>query len=192
MRIIVSTDNVNKLREIRELLGDDVELLTKSDAGYGDVHPIEDGETLEENALIKVESIEGDEGDVVIGDDTGLFVNALDGRPGVHSARYAGEEHDDAANRALLLKEMEDTIDRSAYFKTVIAVKRGDAVYTVEGVCPGQILMGEKGENGFGYDPLFVPEGYDETFAEMTEEEKNKISHRGRALRAFIDSLELK
>lgn len=186
MNIILSTDNEHKLKEIRELVEGKFRVLSKTEAGYGDIHPVEDGDTLEANALIKIKPLEGE---IVIGDDTGLFVHALKGRPGVYSARYAGEEGNDEKNREKLLREMEGIADRSAYFKTVIAVKRGEDTYTVEGICPGKISRSPRGEAGFGYDPLFIPEGYDKTFAEMTDEEKNAVSHRGRALRAFVESL---
>lgn len=186
MNIILSTDNEHKLKEIRELVDGKFHVLTKTEAGYGDIHPVEDGDSLEANAMIKIKPLKGE---IVIGDDTGLFVHALDGRPGVYSARYAGEEGNDKKNREKLLREMEGKADRSAYFKTVIAVKRGTDTYTVEGICPGRISNAPRGEGGFGYDPLFIPEGYDKTFAEMTDEEKNSVSHRGRALRAFIESL---
>ncbi|MDY3118052.1 MAG: RdgB/HAM1 family non-canonical purine NTP pyrophosphatase [Peptoniphilus sp.] len=188
MNLIVSTDNQNKLKEIKELVQGKLDVLSKAEAGFGHIHPMEDGSSLEENAIIKIKPLDGT---IVIGDDTGLFVHALGGRPGIYSARYAGEDGNDAKNREKLLSEMDGKTDRRAYFKTVIAVKRDGSVYTVEGVCPGRIIEEPKGENGFGYDPLFVPEGYDKTFAEMTDEEKNSVSHRGRALRAFIASLNL-
>lgn len=186
MNIILSTDNAHKLKEIRELVDGKFHVLTKTEAGYGDIHPVEDGDTLEANAMKKIEPLEGE---IVIGDDTGLFVNALQGRPGVYSARYAGEDGNDEKNREKLLREMEGKDDRSAYFKTVIAVKRGDEIYTVEGICPGHITESPRGEGGFGYDPLFIPEGYDKTFAEMTDAKKNAVSHRGRALQAFVETL---
>lgn len=188
MNIIVSTDNQHKLKEIRELVEGKCHVLSKTEAGYGAIHPVEDGDSLEENAVIKIKPLEGE---IVIGDDTGLFVHALDGRPGIYSARYAGEDGNDEKNREKLLRELKDKTDRRAYFKTVIAVKRGDDIYTVEGICPGKITEWARGERGFGYDPLFIPEGYEKTFAEMTDQEKNAVSHRGRALRAFVESLEL-
>lgn len=191
MRIIVSTDNKNKLKEIKALLGEKVEILSKSDAGFAHIHPVEEGDTLEANAKIKIEPIAANGDEIVIGDDTGLFVDALEGEPGIYSARYAGEEHDDAANRKRLLHELKNVTDRSAYFKTVIAVKFNDEIRFVEGICRGQILVQEKGENGFGYDSLFVPEGYAKTFAEMDDEEKNKVSHRGEALRELKKLLKL-
>ncbi len=191
MRIILSTDNAHKLKEIAELLDGKAELLSKTEAGFGDLHPVEDGDTLEANAFIKIKDIDCGEDDVIIGDDTGLFVHALNGEPGVYSARYAGLEGNDEKNREKLLKAMEGVEDRSAFFKTVIAVKRGKENYTVEGVCPGRIINEERGSAGFGYDPIFVPEGEEKTFAEMTDDEKNAISHRGRALQAFIRSINL-
>lgn len=191
MKIILSTDNAHKLKEIAELLDGKVKLLSKTEAGFGDIHPVEDGDTLEANAFIKIKDIECGEDDIIIGDDTGLFVRALNGEPGVYSARYAGEEGNDEKNRTKLLKALEGIEDRSAYFKTVIAVKRGNETYTVEGICSGRIIEEERGDAGFGYDPIFVPNGEEKTFAEMTDDEKNKISHRGRALQAFIRSFNL-
>lgn len=181
-RIIISTGNKNKVREMLSLLEDlPVEVLTKSQAGYGEIDPIEDGKTLEENAKIKVENI-GEPEDIVIGDDTGLFVYALPNELGVHSSRYAGEHATDEDNRHKLCKAMEDKTDRRAYFKTVIAIKYRDKYYTVEGICRGHITNELKGTGGFGYDPMFQPEGCEKTFAELSEEEKNQISHRGKAL----------
>ena len=191
MKIILSTDNAHKLKEIVELLDGKVKLLSKTEAGYGDLHPVEDGDTLEANAFIKIKDIECGEDDIIIGDDTGLFVRALNGEPSVYSARYAGEEGNDEKNRTKLLKALEGIEDRSAYFKTVIAVKRGNETYTVEGICSGRIIEEERGDAGFGYDPIFVPDGEEKTFAEMTDDEKNKISHRGHALQAFIRSINL-
>lgn len=191
MKIILSTDNAHKLKEIAELLDGKVELLSKTEAGYGDLHPVEDGDTLEANALIKIKDIQSDAEDFIIGDDTGLFVSALNGEPGVYSARYAGAEGSDEKNRTKLLKALEGIEDRSAYFKTVIAVKHGNETYTVEGICSGRIIEEERGDAGFGYDPIFLPDGEEKTFAEMTDDEKNKISHRGRALQAFIKSINL-
>ena len=191
MKIILSTDNAHKLKEITELLEEKAELLSKTEAGFGDLHPVEDGDTLEANAFIKIKDIDCGEDDIIIGDDTGLFVRALNGEPGVYSARYAGEEGNDEKNRTKLLKALEGIEDRSAYFKTVIAVKRGNETYTVEGICSGGIIEEERGNAGFGYDPIFVPDGEEKTFAEMTDDEKNKISHRGRALQAFIRSINL-
>ena len=187
MKIIVSTDNRHKLQEIREMLGSVAEIVSKTEAGFGDVYVVEDGDSLEANAIKKVEPLEGE---VVIGDDTGLFVDALDGAPGVYSSRYSGADGDDAKNRAKLLRAMEDAQCRDAHFTTVIAVKKKDGtIYTVEGTMYGTIAERERGEDGFGYDALFIPEGSDRTFAEMQADEKNACSHRRRALDALKKSL---
>lgn len=187
MKIIVSTDNRHKLQEIREMLGSVAEIVSKTEAGFGDVYVVEDGDSLEANAIKKVEPLEGE---VVIGDDTGLFVDALDDAPGVYSSRYSGADGDDAKNRAKLLRAMEDAQCRDAHFTTVIAVKKKDGtIYTVEGTVYGTIAERERGEDGFGYDALFIPEGSDRTFAEMQADEKNACSHRRRALDALKKSL---
>ena len=187
MKLIVSTDNRHKLQEIREMLGSVAEIVSKTEAGFGDVYVVEDGDSLEANAIKKVELLEGE---VVIGDDTGLFVDALDGAPGVYSSRYSGADGDDAKNRAKLLRAMEDAQCRDAHFTTVIAVKKKDGtIYTVEGTVYGTIAERERGEDGFGYDALFIPEGSDRTFAEMQADEKNACSHRRRALDALKKSL---
>ncbi|MCD1147072.1 RdgB/HAM1 family non-canonical purine NTP pyrophosphatase [Peptoniphilus sp. KCTC 25270] len=182
-KIVLSSDNQHKIHEIKEILKDlDFEILTKTEAGYGEILVVEDGETLEENAKKKIEAFQ-DPGTYFIGDDTGLFVEALEGRPGVFSARYAGEECDDNKNRKKLLQELEGTENRKAYFETVLAVKKDQEIHFLKGRCYGTIAKVEKGENGFGYDSLFIPEGYANSFAEMSEDDKNGISHRGNALR---------
>jgi len=125
----------------------------------------------------------------VLADDTGLFVKALDGEPGVHSARYASE-HDDKKNREKLLNNLKDKEDRSAYFKTeIILIDEDKNIIPIEGVCPGKISLEERGDNGFGYDSIFIPDGFDKTFAEMSHEEKNQISHRSRALKNLRDKI---
>lgn len=181
MKIIVSTDNKNKIREINEILGSRYSLISKSQAGYGDLEIIEDGLSLEENAFKKVINFK-DLSDIVIGDDTGLFVESLGGQPGIYSARFAGEDSNDASNRKKLLKLLEKEWNRKAYFKTVIAIKEKDEVTFVEGICEGKISTIEKGSLGFGYDNVFIPNGYTETFSEMSVDLKNKISHRAKAL----------
>lgn len=189
-KIVLSTDNKNKLREIREILEDlDVKIYGKSDINGMDFEVIEDGDTLYDNALKKAAAMAERVDCAVLADDTGLFVNALDGEPGVHSARYASE-HDDKKNREKLLNNLKDNDDRSAYFKTeIILIDEEKNIIPIEGVCPGKISLEEKGENGFGYDSIFIPEGFDKTFAEMSHEEKNQISHRSRALKNLRDKL---
>lgn len=190
-KIILSTDNKNKLREIREILKDlDIEILAKSDIDGLDFEVIEDADTLYGNALKKAEAIAEKVDIAVLADDTGLFVNALNGEPGVHSARYASE-HDDAKNREKLLNNLKDKEDRSAYFKTqIVLIDSKKNIIPIEGICEGEISKEEKGDNGFGYDSIFIPKGYDKTFAEMNSEEKNAISHRSRALVNLKNKLE--
>lgn len=189
-KIVLSTDNKNKLREIREILEDlDVKIYGKSDIDGMDFEVIEDGDTLYDNALKKASAMAERVDYAVLADDTGLFVNALNGEPGVHSARYASE-HDDKKNREKLLNNLKDKDDRSAYFKTqIILIDEEKNIIPIEGVCPGKISLEERGDNGFGYDSIFIPEGFDKTFAEMSHEEKNQISHRSRALKNLRDKL---
>lgn len=189
-KIVLSTDNKNKLREIREILEDlDVEIYGKSDIDGMDFEVVEDGDTLYDNALKKARAMADRVDFAVLADDTGLFVNALAGEPGVHSARYASE-HDDKKNRQKLLKNLEDKKDRSAYFKTqIILIDEDKNIIPIEGVCPGKISLDERGDNGFGYDSIFIPDGFEKTFAEMTHEEKNEISHRAKALKNLRDKL---
>lgn len=182
MKLVLSTDNKNKIKEIKNLLEDlDIEVLGKSDIG-ADFEVEENGETLYDNALLKAKAISDKTDDYVLADDTGLFVNSLNGEPGVHSARYASE-HNDKLNREKLLKNLLNCEDRSAYFKTqLILIDKNKNIIPLEGVCEGEIIKEERGENGFGYDSIFMPNGYKETFAEMSLSEKNKISHRSKAL----------
>ncbi len=190
MKIALATNNKHKLEEIRAILdGCFEQLLSLSELGL-DIEIEETGATLEENALIKAREIVRLTGMPALADDTGLMVDALGGAPGVYSARYAGEAHDDKSNRQLLLKNLENAPDRSAHFGTVIAVCYPDGSYlTAEGRVDGKIIFEERGEGGFGYDSLFYSEGIGKTFAEATPEEKNSISHRGRALRAMLEKL---
>ena len=187
---VLSTDNINKLREIREILEDlDVKIYGKSDIEGLNFEVIEDGDTLYDNALKKASAMADRVDYAVLADDTGLFVKALNGEPGVHSARYASE-HDDKKNREKLLNNLKDKKDRSAYFKTeIILIDEDKNIIPIEGVCPGKISLEERGDNGFGYDSIFIPEGFDKTFAEMSHEEKNQISHRSRALKNLKDKL---
>ena len=188
--IVLSTDNINKLREIREILEDlDIKIYGKSDIEGLNFEVIEDGDTLYDNALKKASAMAERVDFAVLADDTGLFVKALNGEPGVHSARYASE-HDDKKNREKLLNNLKDKEDRSAYFKTeIILIDEDKNIIPIEGVCPGKISLEERGDNGFGYDSIFIPEGFDKTFAEMSHEEKNQISHRSRALKNLRDKL---
>lgn len=188
MKLAIATNNQHKLQEIRAILGDSFEeLLSLKDLGI-DVDVEETGTTLEENALIKARAILALSGIATLADDTGLMVNALNGAPGVYSARYAGEEHNDAKNRALLLKNLDGVKDRSAHFATVIALcYPGGKTLTASGRVNGEILLSERGTEGFGYDSLFFSTELGKTFAEATQAEKNSVSHRGRALRAMLE-----
>lgn len=188
MKLAIATNNQHKLQEIRAILGDSFEeLLSLKDLGI-DVDVEETGTTLEENALIKARAILALSGIATLADDTGLMVDALNGAPGVYSARYAGEEHNDAKNRALLLKNLDGVKDRSAHFATVIALCYPDGkTLTASGRVNGEILLSGRGTEGFGYDSLFFSTELGKTFAEATQAEKNSVSHRGRALRAMLE-----
>ena len=189
-QIVLSSDNKNKIREIKEIIKDlPIEILSKKDIGCQDLEVDEKYDTLEENALVKAESIKRYTKNAVIADDTGLFVEELGGEPGVHSARYSGD-HDDQANRNKLLSKLKDSKDRSAYFKTIIVYigEDGKKEY-FEGICKGYITREERGENGVGYDSIFQAEGYNKTFAEMTDDEKNFISHRRKAIEKLEEFL---
>ena len=191
MKLAIATNNAHKLQEIRAILsGQFDELLSLKDLGI-DVDVEETGTTLEENALLKARTIQAICHIPTLADDTGLMVDALGGAPGVYSARYAGEEHNDASNRALLLKNLQNEQNRNAHFATVIAIvyPSGDFI-TSKGRVEGEILREERGTEGFGYDSLFYSYELKKTFAEASQEEKNSVSHRGRALRAMLEKLQ--
>lgn len=193
-KIVLATNNSHKIQELKNISKElNIEFLTKSEIGQGDFDVEETEETLEGNALLKAKGLKKLIGDyIVISDDTGLFVDYLNGEPGVNSSRYSGEDHNDEKNKEKLLENLKDVSleNRNAHFKTVIAmVEDGKDDIIVEGVLKGKIAEEEKGTEGFGYDPLFIPEGYDKTFSQMGIDEKNKISHRYRALNALIEKL---
>lgn len=185
--VLVSTRNAHKLVEIRQILGPSFELLDLSSVpALGEVE--ETGTTFEENAALKALAASAHFGGWVLADDSGLEVDALGGAPGVRSARFSGEGATDITNRALLLEKLATVPadQRSARFRCVIALARGGQVLAhFSGAVEGAIIQSEKGDGGFGYDPLFVPEGFGETFAELGAETKNRLSHRGRALAAL-------
>jgi len=201
MKIVFATNNAHKLQEIRHILGESIEVLSLRDIGC-DVDIPETGTTLEENARQKAEYIYQHYHCDVFADDTGLEVEALDGAPGVYSARYAGEGHDAEANMTKLLHELGENNNRKARFRTVIAlIQKKDVCpcgctsirqdHLFEGIVEGQITRQRSGVGGFGYDPIFQPDGYDKTFADLGEDIKNQISHRARAtakLVAFLTS----
>lgn len=184
-KLVFATNNAHKLEEIRAILGDKVEVLSLKDIQC-DVDIPETADTLEGNAVLKAEYIYRHYGLDCFADDTGLEVEALNGAPGVYSARYAGGEgHDSEANMRKLLAEMEGKTNRKAQFRTAICLIEGGVEHLFEGMVKGEIIEEKRGASGFGYDPVFMPEGYTETFAEMGSEEKNRISHRARAVQAL-------
>lgn len=191
MKILLATNNRHKVEEISAILADvgDLELVTLAEVADDIPEPIEDGTTLEENAWIKAKEIHDATGLPVVADDTGLEVTALDGAPGVHSARYAGDDASYADNCRKLLDALDGAKDRTARFRTVVCYVDELRVLFAEGEIRGAITSGESGENGFGYDPIFAPEGDSKTFAEMSDDEKNRVSHRGRAVRAFAETI---
>lgn len=178
--LVFATNNAHKAREIEQILGGGFRISTLKDIGC--LEEIEETEpTLEGNALLKARYVKDKYGYDCFSEDTGLEVEALDGAPGVHTARFAGEARDPEANIALLLAKLKDNPNRRARFRTVIALVSDDRELLLEGICPGQIALGKRGTNGFGYDPVFIPDGYEDTFAELGEAIKNRISHRALA-----------
>lgn len=190
MKLLIASNNQHKIDEIKQILGNKFEqILSLSEAGIF-CDPEENGKTFLDNALIKVRSVAKLTDMPVLGDDTGLCVDALNGAPGVHSARFAGD-HDNAKNRAKLLYELQDETNRKAHFSTAVALLYHDGrLVTAEGRVDGEILHTEVGANGFGYDSLFYCNEIGKTFAEATAEEKNAVSHRGRALQNLAEKLQ--
>lgn len=189
MKLIFATNNAHKLREVSQVVGDRFTLLTPRECGIDEDIP-EEQPTLEGNALQKARYIYARTGMDCFADDTGLEVDALAGEPGVRSARYATDGHDDEANKRLLLERMQGVEARGAQFRTAIALIIGGKEYLFEGIVRGNITLEEQGDGGFGYDPLFVAEGCEQSFAEISAEEKNEISHRGRAVRKLAEFLQ--
>ena len=193
MRLVFASNNAHKLAEVRQIMPSGVEILSLHEIGFE--HDIDEtGTTLEQNSAIKAEAVYNwilDNGqwtiDGVFADDTGLEIDALDGKPGVYTARWAGEP---AANRAKALHELEGKTNRGAQFRTVITfIKANGDRFAVSGIVRGRIAEEEYGQGGFGYDPVFIPEGYDKTFGELPAAVKNRISHRSRALAELVKAL---
>ena len=187
-KIVFATNNLHKLSEIREIIGDKYTILSLKDIDCNEDIP-ETAFTLEGNAEIKARYVKEYYGYDCFADDTGLEVEVLNGEPGVMSARYAGENHDSEANMQLLLKNMFGEENRKARFRTVIALLVGNELTLMDGIVDGEITKERVGNSGFGYDPIFKPNESDKTFAQMSSEEKNKISHRGRATEKLIEKL---
>ncbi|MDR0982032.1 MAG: non-canonical purine NTP diphosphatase [Culturomica sp.] len=188
MKLVFATNNPHKLEEIREILGKERQVLSLKAIGCHDEIP-EEQDTLEGNALQKAHYIKDKYGFDCFADDTGLEIAALNGRPGVYSARYAGEGKSPEDNMVKVLKEMQGVADRSARFRTVIALLLGDEEFIFEGEVEGEMLTEKHGDEGFGYDPIFRPVGYEKSFAEMSMDEKNHISHRGKAVQKLVEFL---
>ncbi|MCU0378312.1 MAG: non-canonical purine NTP diphosphatase [Bacteroidales bacterium] len=188
MQLIFATNNKHKIREIASLLDDSYTVIGLGDVDISEDIP-EDGETLADNALFKARYVYDRTGMNVFADDTGLEVDELGGAPGVHSARFAGENKDSEANITKLLGLLEGKRNRKARFRTVIALIFNNQEYLFEGTVEGEIIEVRKGKEGFGYDPVFLSEGHEKTFAEIPLSEKNRISHRAQAMRKLINFL---
>ena len=194
MKLVFATNNAHKLDEVRRILPADVEVLSLEQVGF--LHDIDEtGTTLAENSRIKAETVaewlranSQQPVDGVFADDTGLEIDALGGKPGVYTARWAGEP---AANRRKALHELADKPNRTAQFRTVVTLIDRTGTRQVDGIVRGRIATEERGDGGFGYDPVFIPEGYDKTFAELPAETKNTISHRARAMSELKKLLQL-
>ena len=188
MKLVFATNNKHKLQEVRDIIGSGVEILSLSDINCNDDIP-ETADTLDGNALIKARYIYEKYNVNCFADDTGLEVDALDGAPGVYSARYAGDGHDSEANMKKLLENLTGKNNRDAQFRTVIALIIDGEEKLFNGIVKGKITEEKRGNSGFGYDPIFVPEGYSESFAQMDNSTKNSISHRYRATKQLSDYL---
>ena len=188
MKLIFATHNKNKAKEVKSIMPSFIELLSLDDINFHDEID-ETASTLEGNALLKAKTIFEKTGINCFADDSGLLVDALNGEPGVYSARYAGEQKNDQDNMQKLLHELNDKPNRNAHFKTVMALIIDGKEHLFEGKIEGKIITEKLGSNGFGYDPIFVPDGYNETFAQLDSETKNKISHRARALQKMLEFL---
>jgi len=191
INLVFATNNEHKLTEVRAIAGDSFGVLSLKDIGcFDDIEETED--TLEGNAMLKAKYVKQKYGFDCFADDTGLEIRALNNAPGVYSARYAGEEKDSKANMRKVLFELQNKTDRSARFRTVIALIMGKEEYLLEGAVEGSIINEERGNTGFGYDPIFVPESSSETFAELGAEAKNTISHRAEAIKKLKQLIDAK
>jgi len=188
MKLVFATNNPNKLKEVQEMLPNTIELLSLSDINcYDEIDETE--MSLEGNATLKADYITQKYGYDCFADDTGLEVESLNGKPGVYSARFAGEPSNSENNMQKLLTELKNKSNRNAQFRTAVSLNINDANFMFEGVCKGAILEKKQGEKGFGYDPIFKPENFTNSFAEMSSEEKNIISHRGIAIKKLVSFL---
>ena len=189
MKIVFASNNKNKIHEIQSMLPESIQIVSLESIGCFEEIP-ETADTIEGNAILKANYITQKYGFDCFADDTGLEVEALNGEPGVYSARYAGEQRNADDNMNKLLEELLDKPNRNAQFKTVIALNLKEKQYLFEGIASGEIITEKMGTGGFGYDPIFKPTNYDETFAELSLAVKNEISHRGKATKALLDFLQ--
>ena len=189
MKIVFASNNKNKIYEIQSMLPESIQIVSLESIGCLEEIP-ETSETIEGNAILKANYVTQKYGFDCFADDTGLEVEALNGEPGVYSARYAGEQRNVDDNMDKLLEELLDKTNRNAQFKTVIALNLKGKQYLFEGIASGEITLEKKGTGGFGYDPIFKPNGYENTFAELSLEVKNEISHRGKATKALLEFLQ--
>jgi XTP/dITP diphosphohydrolase len=188
MKLVFATNNLNKLKEVQEILSNTIEIVSLKDINCFD--EVDETETtLEGNAKLKADYITQKFGYNCFADDTGVEVESLDGKPGVYSARYAGEPVNSENNMQKLLTELKGKENRKAQFRTAVCLNLNGEQYVFEGTCKGEILTEKQGTEGFGYDPIFKPVGFSESFANMNSEDKNKISHRGIAIQQLIDFL---
>lgn len=188
MKIVFASNNLNKVNEIRQQLPNHIEILSLADIGCTEDIP-ETGDTIEQNAILKANYVTQKYGLPCFADDTGLEIEALNNEPGVYSARYAGAEKNDENNMALVLKKLAPKNNRKARFKTVIALNINNYQQLFTGIVEGEITPDKNGNQGFGYDPIFKPNGFDHTFAQMSMSQKNNISHRGKAVKQLIEML---
>jgi XTP/dITP diphosphohydrolase len=188
MQLVFASNNKNKIKEIQQLVPEHITVLSLEDIGC-DVDIPETADTIEGNAILKADYITQHYGYPCFADDSGLEIDALNGEPGVYSARYAGAQRSDEDNINKVLTQLENQSNRKANFKTVIALNMNGEQHLFTGIINGTIITEKKGTNGFGYDPIFIAEGYSQTFAELTLEEKSSISHRGKAVKQLITFL---
>lgn len=185
--LVIASNNQGKIKEIRSMIAN-INLLSLKDIGFSDEIP-EPYDSFEENAQTKAKTIHEFSSKNVFADDSGICINALQGAPGVHSAYFGGLPRSDEKNNQKLLDSLEHVEDRSAYYKAVICLIWEGKIHFFEGICEGDILLSPRGTNGFGYDPLFVPKGFEQTFGELPLDIKNSISHRGKAVKKMVDFL---
>mgnify|MGYP003953039625 FL=1 len=188
MKLVFATNNPNKLQEVSNMISNQIKIISLKDISFNE-EIIESENTIKGNAILKANFIKNNYGYDCFADDTGLEVDFLDGKPGVYSKRFAGKNATDELNMQKLIKCMEESTNRTARFKTVIALNINNKLTTFTGICEGEILTKKRGSNGFGYDPVFLPKGYNKTFGEMNMADKNKIGHRSKAVNKLITYL---